>query len=484
VDSVSGKIPIDAFMRERPAVLGSWPTGREAERLDDAWARQAALPEARRFPAALDRAATAGDTLVQPRAGVCLLDEHVRLLKRLETEGGADLLPTTIDSYTRQNRYAEAAQGIEESRRAGRSMLNGFPAVNHGVAACREVVESVGRPVEVRHGTPDARLLCEIALAGGFNAFEGGGISYNIPYTKNVPLEQSIAWWQYCDRLAGLYAENGAVINREPFGPLTGTMVPPCISNAVAVIEALLAAEQGVVSITVGYGQCGNLYQDVAAVQSLRRLCRSYLERFGFGEVRLSTVFHQWMGGFPADEAQAFAVISWGTVAAAFSRATKVISKSPHEASGIPTAEANIAGLKATRQVLRMFGEQQDVASAEVERERELIDRETAALVEGALRLGEGCLAAGAARAFAAGVLDVPFAPSRAARGAVVPVRDIHGAVRLLEFGALPFDEDLKAVHRAAVAERARIERRPPSFQMVTDDIYAVSKGRLVGKPR
>jgi methylaspartate mutase epsilon subunit len=66
----------------------------------------------------------------------------------------------------------------------------------------------------------------------------------------------------------------------------------------------------------------------------------------------------------------------------------------------------------------------------------------------------------------------------------VVPVRDIHGAVRLLEFGALPFDEDLKAVHRAAVAERARIERRPPSFQMVTDDIYAVSKGRLVGKPR
>jgi methylaspartate mutase epsilon subunit len=200
--------------------------------------------------------------------------------------------------------------------------------------------------------------------------------------------------------------------------------------------------------------------------------------------VHLSTVFHQWMGGFPTDEAQAFAVISWGTVAAAFSRATKIISKSPHEASGIPTAEANAAGLRATRQVLRMFKEQQDVSSAEVERERELIDRETTVLVETALRLGEGSIAAGAARAFQAGALDVPFAPSRAARGAVVPVRDIHGAVRFFEFGALPFDEALKAVHREAVAERGRLERRQPSFQMVTDDIYAVSKGRLVGKPR
>jgi methylaspartate mutase epsilon subunit len=171
-------------------------------------------------------------------------------------------------------------------------------------------------------------------------------------------------------------------------------------------------------------------------------------------------------------------------VAAAFSRATKIISKSPHEASGIPTAEANAAGLRATRQVLRMFKEQQDVASAEVERERGLIDRETMALVENALRLGEGCIGAGVVRAFQAGVLDVPFAPSRAARGAVVPVRDIHGAVRFFEFGALPFDDSLKAVHREAVAERGRIERRQPSFQMVTDDIYAVSKGRLVGKPR
>ena len=88
--------------------------------------------------------------LVQPRAGVALIDEHIGLLKYLETEGEADLLPTTIDAYTRQNRYAEAAKGIEKSITSGTSMLNGFPAVNHGVERLpprdRERVEARADP--------------------------------------------------------------------------------------------------------------------------------------------------------------------------------------------------------------------------------------------------------------------------------------------------------------------------------------------------
>lgn len=468
----------------RPAVLDVWPAGREASRLEEAFAYHQNIPERKRFHLSLQKAEKTQTTLAQPRAGVCLVDEHIRLLNYLQNEGEADLLPTTIDSYTRQNRYDEAQKGIEESRKNGRSLLNGFPAVNHGVKACRAIIEALEKPVEVRHGTPDARLLSEITLAGGFTSLEGGGISYNIPYSKNVPLEKSIADWQYVDRLVGFYAENGVIINREPFGPLTGTLVPPCISNAVAIIEGLLAAEQGVRDITVGYGQCGNIYQDAAAIVSLRQLCRQYLERFGYGDVCLSTVFHQWMGGFPIEEAKAFAVIAWGTTAAAFSRSTKVITKSPHEAMGIPTAEANVNGLRATRQILNMLKSQQSLDSALIEREAGLITRETTALLEGTLRLGDGDLAQGTVRAFQAGVLDIPFAPSRAAHGSVVPVRDLHGAVRFLDFGALPFDEEIKTFHREVIAERAKTERRAVSFQMVTDDIYAVSKGRLVGAPK
>ncbi|MFP1463438.1 hypothetical protein ACLB1E_28530 [Escherichia coli] len=61
-------------------------------------------------------------------------------------------------------------------------------------------------------------------MASGFTSYEGGGISYNIPYAKRVTLEKSIRDWQYCDRLMGMYEEHGIRINREPFGPLTGTL--------------------------------------------------------------------------------------------------------------------------------------------------------------------------------------------------------------------------------------------------------------------
>ena len=114
--------------------------------------------------------------------------------------------------------------------------------------------------------------------------------------------------------------------------------------------RSLLAAEQGVKDITVGYGQCGNLIQDIAALRSLIVVTREYLDKFGYKDVRITTVFHQWMGGFPQDEAKAFGVISWGAAAAALAKATKVIVKTPHEAMGVPTKEANAAGLRATKE--------------------------------------------------------------------------------------------------------------------------------------
>lgn len=467
----------------REEVLAGWATGREVD-LEEAIRYHLQLTKARGFAARLDAAKRDKQTLVQPRAGVALLDRQIQLLQYLQDKGEADLLPTTIDSYTRQNRYEEAQRGIEESRREGRSLLNGFPAVNYGVAACRRLTESVGIPVQVRHGTPDARLLAEICLAGGFTAFEGGGISYNIPYAKDIPLERSIAAWQYVDRLIGYYAERGVIINREPFGPLTGTMVPPCLSHAIGIIEALLAAAQGVKSITLGYGQCGNLFQDVAAILTLQELGEEYLQRAGYEDVTLTTVFHQWMGGFPQDEARAYGVIGWGTVAAAMAHATKIIVKTPHEALGVPTMEANAAGMRATKQILSMLRDQFLPETPQLSMEKEVIKAETRGILDRIHHLGGGDWAEGTVRAFAAGVLDVPFAPSRFNAGRVMPVRDNHGAVRFLDHGSVPLPKDMIDFERERIAERGRIEGRQPSFQMVVDDIYAIGKGMLVGRPR
>ena len=475
------KLTLDEFQQERAEVMATWPTGAGVD-FEDGVRYQSALPDSKRFSSVLAQAVRENKTLCQPRAGVALVDEHIKLLQFLEDS--CDLLPSTIDAYTRLNHYEKAAEGIERSLAAGTSLLNGFPAVNHGLAECRRVVESLKKPVQVRHGTPDARLLGEITLAAGFTAYEGGGISYNIPYAKKVPLERSIRHWQYCDRLVGLYEEHGVRINREPFGPLSGTLVPPFISHSVAIIEGLLALEQGCKCITLGYGQAGNLVQDIAAIRSLRELGDEFFQAAGYTDYALSTVFHQWMGGFPENESMAYAVIGWGSAMAALSGATKVIVKTPHEASGIPTKEANRQGLDATRQMLNMVREQVFPASPTLEQEVELIKREVRAVLAKVFELGEGDVAVGAVRAFEAGVLDVPFAPAACNAGKLLPVRDNEGAVRIFEPGRVPLPEDVMTYHRDKIAERARAENRAPAFQMVVDDIYAISKSKLIGRPR
>ncbi len=482
MDIQNKRISDGEFAALRQEVLAQWPTGREVD-LEEAVAYHKAMPESRKFSKKLIDAKRKGVTLVQPRAGVPVVEEHIKLMQYLEKEGEADLLPSTIDSYTRQNRYQEAENGIAESIRLGRAMLNGFPAVNHGVAKCRQVVESVNVPMQVRHGTPDARLLTEITFAGGFTSYEGGGISYNLPYCKNIPMERTIRDWQYVDRLTGLYEEMGVSINREPYGPLTGTLVPPCISHAAAIIEALLAAEQGVKNITVGYGQCGNLVQDIAAIRTLQELTDEYLQKYGYGDVQVTTVLHQWMGGFPADEAKAFGVISSGSLTAALAKATKVIVKTPHEAVGIPTMEANAQGLRCTKQVVNMMIDQ-SFHDDHLEEEKKIIRLETRAIVDKCFELGGGDIAVGVCRGVEAGVLDVPFAPCRANAGLMLPCRDNDGAVRILNPGHLPFNKELLDFHAGKINERAKAEGRKPSFQMVIDDVYAIGKGRLVGRPK
>jgi len=482
MDLKNKRITDAEFEKVREEVLQQWPTGKGIT-IEDGVAYQKTIPDEKRFGLKLHKAKESGDTLIQPRAGVALPEEHIELLRHLEDEGEADLLPSTIDSYTRLNRYNEAQVGIEESRKQGRSMLNGFPAVNLGVEVCRQVTSALKSPVQVRHGTPDARLLAEITYVGGFTSFEGGGISYNIPYSKNYSLEQTIRDWQYIDRLTGIYEEQGINLNREPFGPLTGTLVPPCISTAVAVLEALLAAEQGVRDVTVGYGQCGNIVQDVAAIKALDLLTEEYLAKFGYKNVIVTTVLHQWMGGFPADEAKAFGVISWGAAAAALSRATKVIVKTPHEAMGIPTKEANAAGLKASKQVVSMLRDQDLLEKREVLDECAIICEEVRCILDAVFEIGEGDFAVGSVRGFEAGLIDIPFAPSRINAGKLMPARDNLGAIRLLDCGNLPFTADLKKFHAERMEERAKAEKRTVSFQMVVDDIYAIGKGALVGRP-
>lgn len=472
----------DEFFKMRGEVLNQWQTGAEVDlKASIEYLRK--VPDNKNFSKKLKYAKENNIVLAQPRAGVALIDEHIKLLNFLHKKGGADLLPSTIDSYTRQNRYDECEVGILESRKAGRSLLNGFPAVNHGISGCKRVFENVELPLQARHGTPDARLLSEIIHASGWTSNEGGGISYNVPYAKNVTIEKSIRDWQYCDRLVGFYQEQGIEINREPFGPLTGTLVPPSTSNTVAIIEALLAAEQGVKNITVGYGECGNIIQDVAAIRALEEQTKEYLNDYGYEDVYLTTVFHQWMGGFPADEAKAFGVISTGAAIAALAGATKVIVKTPHEAIGVPTKEANAQGLKATKMALNLLQGQKMAMSKELETEIAIIKAETRCMLDKIFEAGKGDLVVGTVEGFKMGIIDIPFAPSKYNFGKMMPARDNNGAVRYLKLGNVPFSKELADYNMSKLEERAKFENRSVGFQMTVDDIFAVGKGVLIGRP-
>jgi methylaspartate mutase epsilon subunit len=131
-----------------------------------------------------------------------------------------------------------------------------------------------------------------------------------------------------------------------------------------------------------------------------------------------------------------------------------------------------------------MLKDQKMMVTPDLKLEMDIILAETRQILDRVFRLGEGDLALGTVRAFQAGVIDVPFAPSIFNAGKLLPARDNNGAVRLLDTGNLPFDDDLKAFHHDKMGERAKFENRKIGFQMVIDDVYAISKGCLVGRPR
>ncbi|MBN2570345.1 MAG: methylaspartate mutase subunit E [Deltaproteobacteria bacterium] len=465
----------EEFYRERKKVLSMWPTGREID-LDEAIAFHKSLPPERNYVNVVKKAKSEGKTLIQPRGGVALIDEHIKLLKCLQDEGGADLLPTTTDTYTRNMKLDQAQFGIDTSRDAGRSMLNGLPVINHGVKEVRKVVESVDRPIILLSGTPFPQLTAEMAIAAGCSAFLGGGISYTVSYIKDIPISEGIKNYQYLDRLASYYAENGVMLHREQPGFLTGTLIPPGIGIAIGVMEALLAAGQGLRYYSIGLTQNLDIVQDVAALNIMEDVCQEYLKRCGYEDMFISIATHEWMQAFPPDEAKASSVIAMGGIIAALAGATQVITKTTEEFEGIPTKEANAAGLRATKIAIQMIGDRRLPIDDNVRQEMEIIRMEACSILDKTLELGDGDIAIGAVRGFEAGVIDVPWAPNRHARGAVIPVRDAKRAVRYLEFGDLPFSGEVKEYNREKLKEREAKENKKVDYETAIFDVSEISQ--------
>lgn len=392
---------------------------------------------------------------IQPRGGFPTFAKQLALTQAFQ-HSAADFIPLTIDSVTRHNDYERATTLLDLGTASNRDLLNGYPLVSHGFLRTRELYSEIGRPVSLRHGTPDARLLTELALAAGLTEIEGGGISYTLPYAKEFPLDRALLGWQYVDRLAATSGPPGRPVHRESFGPLTATLVPPVVTVVVQLCELLLAAEQGVESFAVGFGQSGSLEQDLATATVLRNESRAVLDRFGFDGVTVSLVFHQWMGAFPADRGLAWALIAASAMMARLVGADKVVTKTAEEAAGVPTIESNVAAVGAVGYVLDMLPGVAPLSNDGVEAEVDLITAEVREVMEHLFADPAPTWSHSVQRGVLAGTIDVPFAPHRENQNRLVTERDAARRIRILDPGGVPLSPE--SLRR----ERRELELRPP----------------------
>jgi methylaspartate mutase epsilon subunit len=457
-------------LRKRGDVLDQWHTGAAARHLAD----NARILAQRRTLADIQREAAAENRqLIQPRTGATLVGEQRALFARM-ADVDADVLSFQIDSLTRNNAYEQAGQVIKQRAYDQDSAdLNGFPAVNHGVAVLREIsAEFRDLPLQVRHSSRDPRLLAEITFAGGVAAYEGGAITYNLPYFRDHPPEHALRLWRYVDRLAGLYRERfGIVIDREFFGVLTASLVPPCLAVVANVLEAMLAVREGVASLSFGYAEQGHRAQDIAAIRALPKVAARYLP-----DLAMHAVFHQHMGAFPRDLARATEVLRGSAITAALSGARRIMVKTRVEAVRIPSGAENAASLGLVRDTLgAVRGDEVDWA--QVAAEEELIVAESTAILDRALAEGGGLPGRAAVVALQRGYLDVPFSPSRWNAGRAVAIRDVAGAVRFADPGDIPLPADVAETHRRLVAARLRARPGRAVEELLAEDVLAAAEG-------
>ena len=480
----AAQIPADDFARMRKENLARWPTGAEVD-LDEAVDFHKSLPQHKCLGWVMRRAVEEGRCLTQPRGGFGTLELQLELMRALDRDGMADIVPTTTDSYTRNEQWTQAQIGIEESKKEGRSMLNGFPMVNYGPRETRKLIEAIDKPAIVLSGTAMPRLTSEIGLAAGFTGYLGSGIAYTTSYTKDTSIAEGIRNYQYLDRLAALYREHGVDLHRRQPGFLTGTNVPPCIAIAVAVLDALLAAGQGVRNYGLELAQTLHLIQDAAAIRVCGELANEYLAAAGYDDMFMPVTSLHWMGAWPQDEAQCQALVSYGGTLAAVGGAVSVTTKSTHESYGIPTPEANAEGLRTTRMAVYLARHIRLDDLPEFKDEVDLIRRETKPIIDKVLEMGDGDAALGTVRALEAGALDIPWSPNRFVQSRVMPARDADGYLRIYDPGDMVFAADVADIHTERLKKRAEAEGVPYDHNLAVTSVYEISEplDRLIPFP-
>ena len=402
--------------------------------------------------------------LVQPRGGFPTYEQQYALYEYF-VDANVDVLPLTIDSNTRLNDYATAKKMLRLSEENDMDMLNGYPLVTHGYRTTRKMITHFNKPVSLRHGTPDARLLIETAIASGIFEIEGGPITYLLPYSKNFPLDKAFLYWKYVERVCANYSELNEPINRESFGPLTATLVPPSITIVIQLLEMLLSLEEGVKSFSVSFAQQGSMNQDIVTGAVIRKLARHYAEQIDCSDATINLVYHQWMGAFPTNQDYADQLINLSTVIASMVGADKIITKTRQEATGIPTKEANAKTAADTQYCLRILNGLPTVVDEE---EEEILTLEVRAIMEAVFNDPADTLWRKVFNCIKNGIIDVPFSPHIINQNEMITIRDTQKNIRIIERGNVPIPD------RCYAYEKAQCDLSKGTAGIVNDIIHDI----------
>lgn len=468
---VDRKWKYEELQAQRKTVLQEWPTGEHI--------LEKRLPPFR-SGLSLDQVLwenkqSGGIPLFQPRTGVADINEQIGLLKYLEV-AGSDISSVQLDAASRGRDYKKALLGREISLERKNSMLNGFPIPTYTVEQIREMVGSLKTPFQLRGGGPDHRFTYEIALNGGVSAVEGGFICYLLPYDKLCSPVTALNNWQYIDRLCALYSqEHGVHVNREYFGVLTATLIEPSLAIVVNIIQSLMSAQQGIKSITLGYAEQGNRSQDIAALQVLAELAAFYLKRYKFFDCRVTTVFHQFMAAFPSDYQRAESLIFNSSITATLAGANKVMVKTAVESINIPDRVENGKAINICKKAAR-HARMAAVNYNAIQLEKYYLRKEVKQIMNAIFELGNNSVALGAVKAIEEGIIDIPWSPNIYNANKVMGVRDVDGAIRFLNFGNIPFDEEVKSFHHQKVELRKMMERDSSVFSLLEKDLSRIWK--------
>ena len=402
--------------------------------------------------------------LVQPRGGFPTYKKQFALYEFF-VDANVDVLPLTIDSNTRLNDYGTSKKMLRLSEENNVDMLNGYPLVNHGYRTTRKMITHFNKPVSLRHGTPDARLLIETAIASGIFEIEGGPITYLLPYSKNFPLDKAFLYWKYVERVCANYSKLNEPINRESFGPLTATLVPPSITIVIQLLEMLLSLEEGVKSFSVSFSQQGSMNQDIVTGAVIKKLAKYYAEQINCGDASIHLVYHQWMGAFPTNKDYAEQLINMSTVIASMVGADKIITKTREEASGIPTKEANAKTVANTQYTLGILNGLPNVVDEE---EEEMLTLQVNAIMEAVFNDPADTLWRKVFNSIKNGIIDVPFSPHIINHNNMITIRDAKKNIRIIKRGNVPIPD------RCYAYDKAQCDLTKDTTSIVNDIIHDI----------